>query len=69
MLETLQKVRVPLVPAVDTPAKICYIHIRREGNGLAPYIGGDSVTVLETLALLNLPAVVVFGVINAVTKK
>ena len=65
----LAKVRVPLVPAVDTPAKMCYIHIRREGNGLAPYIGGDSVTVLETLALLNLLAVVIFGVINVTKKK
>ena len=33
------------------------------------YKGGDNVTVLETLALLNLLAVVIFGVISAMTKK
>ena len=34
-----------------------------------PPKGGDNVTVLEILALLNLIAVVVFGVINVMTKK
>ena len=33
------------------------------------YKGGDSVTVLETIALPNLLAVVVFCVISAMTKK
>ena len=31
--------------------------------------GGDNVTVLECIALLNLIAVVIFGVINTITKK
>ena len=39
------------------------------GTAQPPYIGGDDVTVLETLALLNLLAVVIFGVISAMTKK
>lgn len=39
------------------------------GAAQPPYIGGDKVTVLETLALLNLIAVVIFGVINITTKK
>ena len=34
-----------------------------------PPKGGDNVTVLETLALLNLIAVVIFGVINVMAKK
>ena len=42
----------------------------REGNGSASYIrGGDNVTILEVLALLNLIAVVVFGILNVTTKK
>ena len=31
--------------------------------------GGDNMTVLEVLALMNLIAVVIFGVIHVVTKK
>lgn len=41
----------------------------KRGTARPPYIGGDNVTVLETLALLNLIAVVVFGVINVTKKK
>ena len=41
----------------------------KRGTARPPYIGGDNVTVLETLALLNLLAVVIFGVISAMTKK
>ncbi len=41
----------------------------KRGRAWPPYIGGDNVTVLETLALLNLLAVVIFGVINVTKKK
>lgn len=42
----------------------------QEGNGKASYIrGGDNMTVLEVLSLLNLLAVVIFGVINVTKKK
>lgn len=46
-----------------------YISISKRGTARPPYIGGDNVTVLETLALLNLLAVVIFGVINTMTKR
>ncbi len=49
---------------------VCYALACQEGNGEASYIrGGDNMTVLEVLALLNLLAVVIFGVINITKKK
>lgn len=49
---------------------VCYARTRQEGNGEASYIrGGDNMTVLEVIALLNLLAVVIFGVINVTKKK
>ena len=57
------------VSGLDVYRLVCYALARREGNGKASYIrGGDNMTVLEVLALLNLLAVVIFGVIN-ITKK
>ena len=44
----------------------------QEGNGPTSepqWEGGGSVTVLETIGLLNLLAVVIFGVIQAMKKK
>ena len=53
---------------LDIRRGIGYNNPRHEGNGLTSK-GGDNVTVLETLALLNLIAVVVFGVISVMAKK
>jgi hypothetical protein len=39
------------------------------GTARPPRIGGGGVTALETLALLNLLAVVIFGVLNVTKKK
>lgn len=42
---------------------------KRRGRLSLPGLGGgDAMTLLETLALLNLLAVVIFGVINALKK-
>ena len=55
--------------AVDRTGEVWYISISKRETAWPPYIGGDDVTVLETLALLNLLAVVIFGVISTMTKK
>ena len=65
----MQKMRRDAGPAVDRMGEVWYISNSKRGTAQPPYIGGDSVTVLETLALLNLIAVVVFGVINVTTKR
>jgi hypothetical protein len=63
------RMRVYERPPLTRPAK-CDISVSgRRGTAWPPYIGGDGVTVLETLALLNLLAVVIFGVINVTKKK
>ena len=57
---------------VSTIFNVAYdiITVGKRGTARPPtYEGGDNVTILEVLALLNLIAVVVFGVINASTKK
>ena len=55
---------------VSTIFNVAYdiITVGKRGTARPPK-GGDNVTVLETLALLNLIAVVIFGVIQAITKK
>ena len=55
-------------PPLTVPAKHAIPELSKRGTARPPYIGGDELTVLETLALLNLIAVVIFGVVN-VTKK
>ena len=51
------------------PAPAAILSDKQEGNGSPSYIrGGDAMTALEVIGLLNLLAVVIFGVIN-VTKK
>jgi len=46
------------------------VYVIRKGSGkVVPPKGGDNVTVLEILALLNLLAVVIFGVIDITKKK
>ena len=56
-------------PPLTGPGKYGISVSGKRGTAWPPYIGGDSVTVLETLALLNLLAVVIFGVINVTKKK
>ena len=55
-------------PPLTVPAKHAIPELSKRGTARPPYIGGDELTVLETLALLNLIAVVIFGVVK-VTKK
>ena len=59
-----------LSSSVGTARGRWYFFYKQEGNGSASwrYIGGDAMTALEVIGLLNLLAVVIFGVINA-TKK
>ncbi len=46
-----------------------YISIRQRGTASLLHKGGDNMTVSEVIALLNLLAVVIFGVINITKKK
>ncbi len=63
----------PLAPHFDkilgVKRQTTKIRGKQEGNGSTSLLkGGDNMTVLEVLGLLNLLAVVIFGVIS-VTKK
>lgn len=58
---------------VDILVHVCYDKpVSKSGTARPPeYItsGGDNMTVMEVLALLNLLAVVIFGVITVTKKK
>lgn len=60
----LKKVKL----GVDILNRVCYNIGKQEGNGLTSSKGGEQMTVLEIIGLLNLLAVVIFGVIS-ITKK
>ena len=55
---------------IDILTHVCYnIDVVKRGTARPPTKGGDNMTVLEAIGLLNLLAVVIFGVINITKKK
>lgn len=54
--------------SLDILARVCNNESVKRGTARPPK-GGDNMTVLEILGLLNLLAVVIFGVINVTKKK
>lgn len=54
---------------LDRCALFHYISISKRGTASLLHKGGDNITVSEVIALLNLLAVVIFGVINITKKK
>ena len=61
-----------LKKGLDILVRVCYDKpVSKSGTARPPEIqkGGDNMTVLEILGLLNLLAVVIFGVIDVTKKK